>query len=177
MNIGRKLKELRLQNGLTLNDLASRSELTKGFLSQVERDLTMPSIATLADILEALGTNLSEFFHEEPEEQIVFTSQEFFVDEQEDYSIEWVIPNAQKNQMEPILLTLHPHRRSREMTSHPGEEFGYVLKGAVTLVRGNKKYRVKAHETFYLDGSKGHYLYNNGSTDAKILWITTPPWF
>ena len=63
------------------------------------------------------------------------------------------------------------------MTSHPGEEFGYVLKGAVTLVRGNKKYRVKAHETFYLDGSKGHYLYNNGSTDAKILWITTPPWF
>ena len=53
MDIGKKLKELRLQNDLTLGDLASRSELTKGFLSQVERNLTTPSIATLEDILEA----------------------------------------------------------------------------------------------------------------------------
>ena len=67
MDIGKKLKELRLQNDLTLGDLASRSELTKGFLSQVERNLTTPSIATLQDILEALGSNLSEFFREEEE--------------------------------------------------------------------------------------------------------------
>lgn len=64
MDIGKKLKELRLKNDLTLGDLASRSELTKGFLSQVERNLTTPSIATLEDILEVLGSNLSEFFHE-----------------------------------------------------------------------------------------------------------------
>ena len=65
MDIGKKLKELRVQNDLTLNDLASRCELTKGFLSQVEHNLTTPSIATLDDILEALGTNLSDFFKEE----------------------------------------------------------------------------------------------------------------
>ena len=177
MDIGKKLKELRQQNDLTLEDLASRSELTKGFLSQVERNLTTPSIPTLADILEALGTNLSEFFHEEPENQIVFSTQDFFEDEQEDYTIEWVVPNAQKNEMEPILLTLHPHKKSHELSAHRGEEFGYVLKGNITLVRGNKKYKLKAHETFYLDGTKGHYLYNHGSTDAKVLWITTPPMF
>ena len=124
MDIGKKLKELRLQNELTLGDLASRSELTKGFLSQVERNLTTPSIATLADIVEALGSNLSEFFHEEEEKQIVFSKQDFFVDEQEDYQIEWVIPNAQKNQMEPIVLTLHPHGKSQKMLSYQGEEFG-----------------------------------------------------
>lgn len=177
MDIGKKLKELRLKNDLTLGDLASRSELTKGFLSQVERNLTTPSIATLEDILEALGSNLSEFFHEEPEKQIVFATQDFFVDEQEDYQIEWVIPNAQKNEMEPIVLTLHPHKKSQEMLAHEGEEFGYVLKGSVTLVRGNEKYRLKAKETFYLDGTKSHYLYNHGSCDAKVLWITTPPSF
>ena len=121
MDIGKKLKELRLQNDLTLGDLASRSELTKGFLSQVERNLTAPSIATLEDILEALGTNLSEFFHEEEEKQIVFSTQDFFEDEQEDYKIEWVIPNAQKNKMEPILLTLHPHKKSHELSAHQGE--------------------------------------------------------
>ena len=80
MDIGKKLKELRLQNDLTLGDLASRSELTKGFLSQVERNLTTPSIATLEDILEALGSSLSEFFREEEEKQIVFPVDDFFVD-------------------------------------------------------------------------------------------------
>ena len=62
MDIGRRLKDLRILNDLTLEELASRSELTKGFLSQVERNLTSPSISTLEDILEALGTNLSDFF-------------------------------------------------------------------------------------------------------------------
>ena len=177
MDIGKKLKELRLKNDLTLGDLASRSELTKGFLSQVERNLTTPSIATLEDILEVLGSNLSEFFHEEPERKVVFTTQDFFEDVQEDYTIEWVIPNAQKNQMEPILLTLHPHKKSHVMSSYQGEEFGYVLKGAITIVCGNEKYKVKAKETFYLDGEKSHYLYNHGTTEAKVLWITTSPMF
>ena len=177
MDIGKKLKELRLQNDLTLEDLASRSELTKGFLSQVERNLTTPCIATLEDILEALGTNLSEFFHEEPEKQIVFTTQDFFVDEQEDYKIEWVIPNAQKNEMEPILLTLAPKGKSQEMISHFGEEFGYVLKGNVTLVRDNKKYKLKAKDTFYMNGRTSHYLYNHGNSEALVIWVTTPPTF
>ena len=127
MDIGKKLKELRIQNDLTLEDLASRSELTKGFLSQVERNLTTPSISTLEDILEALGSNLSDFFHEEQEKQIVFTAQDFFVDEKDEYKIEWVIPNAQKNEMEPILLTLNPHQKSHEMAAHHGEEFGYII--------------------------------------------------
>lgn len=177
MNIGEKLKELRLRNGLTLEELASRSELTKGFLSQVERDLTSPSISTLEDILEALGTSLSQFFQSEKEEKIVFTQQDFFIAEKDAYTIEWIIPNAQKNEMEPILMTLHPHEKSMLMESHNGEEFGYVLKGNITLIRGNKRYRLKAKETFYLDGKTSHYIENTSTSDAKILWITTPPMF
>ena len=177
MDIGKKLKELRLCNDLTLEELASRSELTKGFLSQVERNLTSPSISTLEDILEALGSSLSEFFKEDQEEKIVFQTQDFFVDEKEGYTIEWVIPNAQKNEMEPVLLTLHPQQKSWVMDSHNGEEFGYVLKGSVVLVRENKKYRIRTKETFYINGKNSHYLYNPGNTDAKVLWITTPPMF
>ena len=73
MEIGGKIKQLRMKNGLTLEELAERSELTKGFLSQLERNLTSPSIATLEDILEALGTTLGEFFAEEKEAKVVFT--------------------------------------------------------------------------------------------------------
>ena len=102
MQIGAKIKALRIANDLTLEELASRSELTKGFLSQLERDLTSPSISTLEDILEALGTNLSEFFAAEPEEQIVFHQGDFFIDEGEDHTIEWIIPNAQKMRWNPF---------------------------------------------------------------------------
>lgn len=177
MNLGNKLKELRISNDLTLEELASRSELTKGFLSQVERNLTSPSISTLEDILEALGTNLSEFFQEDNDEQIVFHTQDFFVDEKDKYTIEWIVPNAQKNEMEPILLTLNAKQKSKMMESHSGEEFGYILKGNVMLIRGNKKYKLKAKETFYITGKSSHYLENIGTSEAKILWITTPPMF
>ena len=110
MDIGAKLKELRILKGLTQEELADRAELSKGFISQLERDLTSPSIATLMDILQCLGTSIGEFFNETPEEQIVFGKTDYF--EKHDLElkneIKWIIPNAQKNMMEPILLTLEP---------------------------------------------------------------------
>ena len=87
MDIGNKIRELRTRKGLTLEELASRSELTKGFLSQLERDLTSPSIDSLSDILEALGTNLAEFFQEDKNDQFIFHADDFFVDEREDCTV------------------------------------------------------------------------------------------
>ena len=97
MDIGAKIKLLRIKNQLTLEELANRSELTKGFLSQVERNLTSPSIATLEDILEALGTSLGEFFSDDRDERVVFTANDYFINEQEAYDISYIVPNAQKN--------------------------------------------------------------------------------
>lgn len=70
MNIGNKIRELRIEKNLTQEELANRAELSKGFISQLERNLTSPSIATLIDILQCLGTNLTEFFAEESDEQL-----------------------------------------------------------------------------------------------------------
>ena len=62
IQICEKIKELRIRNGLTQEELADRAELSKGFISQLERDLTSPSISTLEDILQCLGISVSEFF-------------------------------------------------------------------------------------------------------------------
>ena len=62
IDIGHRIRQLRYKNDLTLEELASRTELTKGFLSQLENNLTSPSLQTLEDIAEALGTTLSRFF-------------------------------------------------------------------------------------------------------------------
>ena len=69
MQIGNKIKRMRIERGLTQEELANRCELSKGFISQVENDLTSPSIATLIDILEILGTNLKEFFSDDKDEK------------------------------------------------------------------------------------------------------------
>ena len=177
MDIGGKIKKLRTQKGLTLEELASRSELTKGFLSQLERNLTSPSIDSLDDILEALGTNLSDFFKEEKSEQFIFRQADFFIDQREDCTVHWIVPNTQKNRMEPILLTLPQGGQSFEVEPHNGEEFGYVAEGEVVLTCDGADAVLRAGETFYLHGRSFHSLKNQCEAAAKVLWVSTPPLF
>lgn len=177
MEIGAKIKELRKKNGLTQEELADRAELSKGFISQLERDLTSPSIATLIDILQCLGTDISSFFHEEESEQIVFTKEDFFEksDEELKSCIRWIIPNAQKNMMEPILLELHPGGSTLPDYPHEGEEFGYVLQGSLILHIGEKQYKAKKGDAFYYTPNKTHYL--STKTGAKLIYVSSPPSF
>ena len=179
MKIGHKIKELRIQKGLTQEDLADRAELSKGFISQLERDLTSPSITTLTDVLQVLGTDLSLFFSEENDEQIVFKDQDYFekVDAELSNKIEWIIPNAQKNAMEPIRLTLSCGGSTYPDLPHEGEEFGYVLSGSIQIHLGNKTYRAKKGESFYFISGKKHSISTDNKAGATLIWVSTPPSF
>ncbi|MGL5575373.1 MAG: helix-turn-helix domain-containing protein [Sarcina sp.] len=179
MDIGKKLKLLRIEKYLTQEELANRCELSKGFISQLENNITSPSIATLIDILNILGTNLQEFFNETKNEQIVFTDEEMFEKEDSElkHTIKWLVPNAQKNEMEPVLVTLNPLGKYHNEEPHEGEEFGYVLSGTIYLHLGNKKLLVKKGESFYYSAKENHYIENAGKTKSKIIWVATPPSF
>ena len=180
MEIGSKIKRLRVRLGLTQEELAARTELTKGFISQLERDITSPSIATLMDILEALGTNVSEFFSERETDAVaVYTAEDMFLKEDEDagVTIRWLVTNAQKNAMEPILVTLSPGASTEQQDPHEGEEFGYVLSGVITLVSGEQKRKVRRGDAFYFRPTGVHYLINTGKSEGKVLWVSTPPSF
>ena len=93
MDIGEKLRLLRMRRGLTQEDMADRCELSKGFISQVERNLASPSIATLTDMLECLGSSLSQFFSEDKDEKTVFVNAKGYSSETQ-YLI-WVSRSAQ----------------------------------------------------------------------------------
>lgn len=179
MDIGNRIKQLRMKNGLTLEELADRCELSKGFLSQLERNISSPSISTLEDIIEVLGVNMAGFFKEETNEPSVFTNDDFYVKENEDSLITWLVPNAQKNEMEPILYELESGSETFVVQPYEGEEFGYVLRGKITLVNTSKdeKIDIRKGETFYLKGNDEHYFINESERIAKFLWICTPPVF
>lgn len=177
MEIGIKIKELRLSLNLTQEELADRCELTKGYISQLENDLTSPSIATLMDILNALGTNLKDFFSEEKEERVVFKRENFFEKVTEDTTITWLVPNSQKNMLEPIMTTINSGKNSTEDMPHEGEEFGYILEGKLRLHIGSKCYPLEQGDSFYFKSEKIHYLENYGKDPAVLIWVSTPPTF
>ena len=178
MIIGEKIKALRLACDLTQEELADRCELTKGYISQLENDLTSPSIATLIDILSALGTNLKDFFNsDDSEEKISFSKSDFIEKITDGYTLNWLVPNAQKNAMEPLHMILNPGAETDEDVPHEGEEFGYVLKGEITLVIGKKKTKVKKGESFYFTPSKMHKIINTKEQNAEFIWVSTPPSF
>lgn len=179
MSIGMKIKDLRISKGLTQEELADRCELSKGFISQLERDLTSPSIATLTDILQILGQSLGEFFQDDEPEQLVFGADDYFekTDEKLGNRIEWLIPSAQKNMMEAIRLTLEPGGKTYPDVPHEGEEFGFVLEGKITIHFNHHHYTAGRGDSFYLRPDKSHYIENHGKKKAVILWISTPPSF
>lgn len=177
MKLGKKIKELRTLCNLTQEELANRTELTKGYISQIENDLTEPSISTLEDILKALGTNLGDFFSTQNTTQVVFKSNDYFDKEEEGYKITWLVPNAQKNEMEPILITIYPFSETYVDYPHEGQEFGYVLEGELLLCIDNKKLKVKKGETFYYDSNKNHYLKNVKDKICRVIWVSSPPNF
>lgn len=174
MDIGAKIKEIRLQRGLTQEELASRCELTKGYISQLENDIASPSIATLIDILNILGISLNKFFTEEKEQKIVFTKKDVFESENAESTNIWLIPNSQKNEMEPIILLMNEGGQSDVRLPFEGEEFGYVLEGKICIENGKYTYSAKKGDAFYIDGHKEHRLINTNKGRSRVLWITTP---
>ena len=176
--IGRKIRDLRNRNGLTQQELADRTELTKGFISQLERGQVSPSVVTLLDLIECLGTTAADFFKETEEEQVVFSEQGYFekIDEAGN-SIQWIVPTAQRYRMEPLLVVVQPHQTLEEDKPHDGEEFGYVMSGRLNVILGDQIYHVKAGESFYYPAKKIHRIENPGQRPAKFIWVSTPPMF
>lgn len=178
LQIGVKIKNLRNANGLTQQDLADRTELTKGYISQLERGLAAPSVSTLLDIIECLGSNAADFFKETEEEVVVFRDEDYFekIDDAGN-SVEWLVPTAQKNMMEPIRMVLKPGECTAEDKPHEGEEFGYVISGKLRLHLGDRIYKVGSGESFYFKSDRRHFVEAVGKKPTKFLWVSTPPSF
>ena len=176
-NLGNKIKERRKLLMLTQQELANRCELTKGYISQLENNMVSPSLETLELILEVLGTTLSEFFKSDDETKIVFTKEEQYNKQFDSYFQTWLVPTAQEHQMEAIYVTLDANSETFHDYPHTGEEFGYVIKGRIEIVYGNKTQSVNEGESFYFVSNKEHYIKNISNDKAVVIWVSCPPNF
>ncbi|HNS15235.1 MAG TPA: cupin domain-containing protein [Syntrophorhabdaceae bacterium] len=177
-SIGERIKMLRQAKSLTQEELATRAGLTKGFISQVERNLTSLSVESLIGILDALDEKPSNFFNGAFDEKIVFRFRDRVELEREDVKrFQILVPAAQNRLMDPALLELDVGERTPEEEPHEGEEFGFVLAGGVEVVLGGKPHRVKRGECFYFKATKRHCIANRQKKKSVVLWVSSPPYF
>ncbi|MFH0810527.1 MAG: cupin domain-containing protein [Pseudomonadota bacterium] len=177
LKIGEKLRRLRSSNSLTQEELANRAFLTKGFISQLERDQTSPSIATLKDILDVFGVRMDEFFKDDQQVTAVYkkANRVLTSDSTEGYSVEVLVPDAQNRRMDPVLVTLQSGEQTEAHGPHEGEEFGLVLQGRVALKVDNAAHKLGKGDCFYFSARSVHSVENCGPHAARILWVVTPP--
>ncbi len=177
VEIGHKIKELRLAAELTQEELGTRAQLTKGFISQLENDQSSISVDSLLELLDALGISISQFFEDDTEtDRIQFgPADRLLLNDRGAKNFEMLIPGSTNMLMDPISITLFPGESLEFEEPHNGEEFGYVLSGRLTIKYGSRTIAIKKDECFYFESSKPHQFSNNGKNKTTIIWVTTPP--
>ena len=176
--IGRMLNEWRTQKGLTLQQLADEVGVSAAFISQVENGKASPSIANLRSLAKALGRRVVDFFVDELIDDPMVLPDSMWTDVDMpgwDATIRQMVRIAGNKQMQPFYTVIKPGGGSLELFSHPGEEFGIVLSGEMTLTVGDKVYRVRALSSFYYSCLLPHSWINEGEEACTVVWVVSPP--
>lgn len=176
VEIGTRLKALRIQKGLTQEELGERTDLTKGYISQLENNLSSPSLETFFDILEVLGCPAKEFFDDEGSHMLtVYGKEDITVteDRKNKYRVTWLNPDSNEHEMEPILLEFEANGKYKTFQPSLSETFGYVLNGSIEVRVGQQREVVQAGESFYFEATAKHQLKNATEEPATLLLVVT----
>lgn len=176
VNIGERLKNLRVQKGLTQEELGERTDLTKGYISQIERNLSSPSMETFFSLLEVLGCEPTVFFQVKKQEQrVVYGLEErtCYVEEEKNYKIEWLVPESNENEMEPILLTFEKNGEFKQFAPSLSDTFALVLKGRVEVRLGHNSYYAQKGETIYYRAKEQHQIFNRQQGETQMILVAT----
>jgi len=175
MNLGFQLRELRRRQKMTLEELGKRTGLSGSFLSQVERNIASPSVKSLRQIAAALNTKVSRFFDEEVSRDFIFVKKgngKKVANGKLRSCYEVLASGLLDIRMEPAFIILKVGGKiEKQLDSLEGEEFGFVLKGKVEVVRGPRRFIMEKGDSIYFKGVKSHKIVNMGKNEANLLWI------
>jgi quercetin dioxygenase-like cupin family protein len=172
------MRARRRDNGLTLTDLSRLTGLSIGFLSQVERDITAPSLSSLALIARALDARVHDFIREPPpvaHHHRDDASGAFAIDEGT-LSYERLSGSFPGKRLNAIRMDVPAGYRSED-TSHEGEEFVFVLSGAIRYVLGDRAVDLAAGDSLHFAARERHRVQNLGDAPAIVLTVVTQDLF
>ena len=177
--IGQKINQIRNEKGMTLKDLSEKTDLSVGFLSQVERGLTSIAILSLKNIAEALEGDLSIFFTPPKKSRsLVLKSyeQEYFQLDKSSFIFSNLSADMTDRNMEAMLATILPGDdiAAPAKAPHGGEEFVYVLEGILTLCYSEEEYILYPGDSAHYKAAEPHTWRNRTNKLVKLLSVNTP---
>lgn len=179
MELGEKIRTLRHKQKISIEELSEKTGLSKGSISQIERDLTGPSVASLWKISKALGVTMNYFFDEFEDCNPVVRKDERkkILIKKTNRAYELLCPNLKKA-IEMLWIEIEPFKCSTdELISHEGEECGIVIKGTLRVLSGENSYDLNEGDSIYLDSSIPHRYVNAGKEMSISVWAMVPPSF
>ncbi len=183
LGIGKKIKKLRQEKGLTIQELSEKTGLSKGLISQIENEQVSPPISTLMKIANGLNTDISYFFEpEEPTEKITVVRKNERISSGRrgikgniniGYSYELLAHKIQHKHMEPFLVTFEPKERDEViMFNHEGEEFHFIIEGKVEMIaEGHEPIVLEEGDSLYFDSSIPHGFRGLDGKPGKTLVV------
>lgn len=179
--LGKRIQQHRVDKGLTLQELAERTGLTKGYLSKIENSEKAPPVSTLINLAKALNVSMSEIFGEiderspiclikKVERRIIARDGSVF-----GYAYETLAHKFHNKKMEPYFLTIPLAPKENVLFQHKGEEIVFVLEGTFKFFYGEKEFIVEDGDCMYFDSSIPHYPVCQGDKEAKCLIVIYTP--
>ena len=182
--IGTRLRHARLVRGSRLKDVADAAGCSESLVSKIENNKVEPSLQVLHKLCSVLKIGLGDLFsREEQETPVVTRSGQRAIVEMDPLRrghgimLERVIPYAKGHLLQSNIHIVAPGGSSFGLISHEGEEVGYVIAGEIDLFVGDKVYALSAGDTFCFRSELGHGYRNRSDTEARVLFVNTPPTF
>lgn len=175
-SVSRKIREFRKAKGMTLKELSEITDLSVGFLSQVERGSSSLAITSLKKIADALQVEMADFFQKDIKIKYAnkLEDQKPFQTTGSDSIFTTLSGHFAERKMEAFKVTVNPLQVDTFTFSHPGEEFHYVLGGAIIFVVGNEEYYLKEGESIHFPSEIKHMWKNPLNQETVILSVLTP---
>ena len=160
LNIGDRIKMLRITQKRTMQEIAEASELSKSMISKIENNKTVPSVAALVKIAKTLGTNISNLLEQDEWVNAIITTrqkaQENLTKTEKGYSIYPYASEYHEKKMQPFLFVAKKGEVIPHEVSHEGEEFIYVIKGQMKMQVGEVSYLLNNGDSLYFNSVQKH---------------------
>ncbi|MCC5912448.1 MAG: helix-turn-helix transcriptional regulator [Clostridiaceae bacterium] len=172
----RKIRQIRKEKDLTLKELSNQTGLSVSFLSQVERGTSSLALTSLKKIADTLHVPITTFFTGYENENFLVKSQEHKSFTIEGSNTEYVRLSGTfpERVLESLLVTLSPEEKHGHKFSHHGEEFLYVLEGAIIVNIDGKEHIVKEGDSIHYPSNIPHFWVNPVKQKSKFLCVLTP---
>ncbi|XWN32363.1 MAG: XRE family transcriptional regulator [Devosia sp.] len=179
--VGKEIRDLRKARGMTLAGLSQATSLSQGYLSQVERGISNPSVKALHSISRALSVTISWFFPKAPaadddlRDVVVRADKRRRLTFENGIIDELLSPNL-AGEIELLHCTFPPGSESGpEPYTHRGEEAGLVVTGTLHLWLGNRRIELDAGDSFSFKSDVPHRYANPTDQVTIVIWAITPP--